>query len=171
MAANLVQVPMSEVLCFIGLGSNLGRSIVHIQTALAELAAHSKITLCEHSPMYRSEAVGPAGQPDYINAVAKIQTVLEPLGLLDVLQTIENAHQRVRRQHWGPRTLDLDILLYGNLILNSERLTVPHPFMTQRNFVLQPLADLEPELMLPDGQKIKHCLADCPMGTLVQLSL
>ncbi|WP_151671832.1 2-amino-4-hydroxy-6-hydroxymethyldihydropteridine diphosphokinase [Nitrincola schmidtii] len=159
------------VRCFIGLGSNLNDPIKQVQSALIELAEHPYITLIGQSRLYRSEPVGPEGQPDYINAVAEIYTQLEPLPLLDALQQIENAHQRLRLQHWGPRTLDLDLLLYGEITLNTERLIVPHPFITERNFVLRPLADLDSELSLPDGQKIINCLANCPMGTLAQLPL
>lgn len=162
---------MTEVRCFIGLGSNLDNPIMQIQTALLEIAEHADIELVAHSPLYRSAPVGPEGQPDYINAVAKVLTVLSPVELLDQLQHLEQTHQRVRYQHWGPRTLDLDLLLYGDMTLNTQRLTLPHPFMTQRNFVLQPLADLEPDLIFPDGKSLKQCLAVCPMGTLEQLSL
>ena len=167
----LIKSSLSDVRCFIGLGSNLDDPIRQVQNALIELSEHAHITLIGHSPLYQSEPVGPEGQADYINAVAEVKTQLEPFDLLDVLQQIENAHQRVRLQHWGPRTLDLDLLLYGEITLNTERLIVPHPFITERNFVLRPLVDLDDKLTLPGGQKIKKYLADCPMGTLVQLSL
>jgi 2-amino-4-hydroxy-6-hydroxymethyldihydropteridine diphosphokinase len=167
----LTRSSLSDVRCFIGLGSNLDDPIRQVQNALIELSEHPHITLMGHSPLYRSEPVGPEGQPDFINAVAEVKTQLEPFELLDALQQIENAHQRVRLQHWGPRTLDLDLLLYGEITLNTERLIVPHPFITERNFVLRPLADLDDELTLPGGQEIIKYLADCPMGTLVQLSL
>ncbi|MCD8513293.1 MAG: 2-amino-4-hydroxy-6-hydroxymethyldihydropteridine diphosphokinase [Nitrincola sp.] len=159
------------VRCFIGLGSNLDDPINQVKTALKELAEHSQLKLIQHSPLYVSEPVGPAGQPDYINAAAEIETSLSPEELLDLLQQIEQQHQRVRRERWGPRTLDLDILLYGETELNTERLTIPHPYLTERNFVLRPLADLDEKLSLPSGKKIINYLADCPMGTLVQLSL
>ncbi len=158
-------------ICFIGLGSNLNEPISQVLTALDELASHPDISLIARSPLYRSAPVGPAGQPDYINAAAKIETLLTPLDLLEELQAIEQKHQRIREQHWGPRTLDLDLLLYGNITLDTEKLTIPHPYLTERNFVLRPLADLDEELSLPDGRKIIQCLADCPMGSLVQLSL
>ena len=161
----------SRARCFVGLGSNLDDPIHQIQSALTELAEHPYITLVDQSSLYQSEPVGPEGQPDYINAVAEIRTQLNPFQLLDALQQIETAHQRVRLEHWGPRTLDLDLLLYGEITLNTERLIVPHPFMIERNFVLRPLADLDSELTLPNGKKIINYLADCPIGTLVRLSL
>ncbi|KGK42496.1 2-amino-4-hydroxy-6-hydroxymethyldihydropteridine pyrophosphokinase [Nitrincola sp. A-D6] len=162
---------MNEVRCFIGLGSNLNEPIQQVRTALTELNSLQGVRLTRHSPLYRSEPVGPAGQPDYINAVAELQTTLHPLALLDALQQVEQKHQRKRIQHWGPRTLDLDLLLYNNETINNERLTVPHPYITKRNFVLRPLADLESDLTLPDGSKLMQHLADCPMGTLQQLPL
>lgn len=170
-AASQAAVHMTDIRCFIGLGSNLEDPLQQVQRALQELGEQPDIHLQRHSPLYRSDPVGPAEQPDYINAVAEIWTSLEPLALLDRLQWLELCHQRVRLQHWGPRTLDLDLLLYGDLILDTERLTVPHPYMTQRSFVLYPLADLEPELVLPDGRTLNQYLADCPMGTLEQLPL
>lgn len=157
--------------CFIGLGSNLNDPIHQVKSALQALATDARIRFVKHSPLYRSEPVGPAGQPDYINAVAEIFTALSPYELLDLLQQIEQDHQRVRQVRWGPRTLDLDLLLYGDELLNTERLTLPHPHMTVRNFVLRPLADLDEKLSLPGGEKIINYLADCPMGSLEQLPL
>ncbi|WP_417584468.1 2-amino-4-hydroxy-6-hydroxymethyldihydropteridine diphosphokinase [Nitrincola sp.] len=162
---------MNKVRCFIGLGSNLNNPVEQVRSALKELNDIAGIRVTRHSALYRSEPVGPAGQPDYINAVAELNTSLQPLELLDALQQLEQMHQRKRIQHWGPRTLDLDLLLYNNETINNERLTVPHPYITERNFVLRPLADLESDLTLPDGSKLMHYLADCPMGTLEQLPL
>lgn len=153
-------------LCYIGLGSNLEDPRAQVSQALEELQALENCRAHAHSRLYRSDPVGPPGQPDYINAVACFETRLQPLELLDALQAIEQAHQRVRIQHWGPRTLDLDLLLYGQQNISCERLTVPHAFMTERSFVLYPLAELAPELTLPDGQTISCLLEQCPAGTL-----
>lgn len=143
---------------FIGLGSNLDNPAAQLKSALAAIRAHSEITLICCSPFYRSIAVGPP-QPDYVNAVAELQTSLKPEPLLDALQAIENDHGRVRTEHWGARTLDLDLLLYGDTTLNTLRLTVPHPWMTARNFVLRPLCDIAPELVIPGGDAVESYLA------------
>ena len=157
--------------CYVGLGSNLENPRQQVSTALVELSQMSGCALLASSSLYRSDPVGPAGQPDYINAVALLETRLAPEALLDQLQTIEQQHQRVRRIHWGPRTLDLDIILYNNLLLKSARLTIPHPFATERNFVLWPLAELSPELILPNGRSISDLLVACPLGTLEKISV
>jgi len=156
---------------WIGLGSNLDDPHTQVSTALNELAQLPDSSLIMHSSLYRSDPVGPPGQPDYINAVAALDTQLPPEALLDALQAIEQAHQRVRKIHWGPRTLDLDLLLYGNETIATPRLSVPHPFMTQRNFVLWPLAEIAPELILPDGHSLQALLLQCPLGTLEKISL
>ncbi len=153
-------------LCFIGLGSNLDDPRSQVNNALKELAALPNCRAHTHSRLYRSDPVGPPGQPDYINAVASFETTLEPLALLDALQSIEQDHQRVRIQHWGPRTLDLDLLLYGQQTIQNERLTVPHAFLKERSFVLYPLTELAPHTELPDGTQLTELLNSCPIGTL-----
>lgn len=155
-------------LAYIGLGSNLEDPLAQVTRALAELAEIPQTLLLTQSAVYSSHAVGPE-QPDYINAVALLDTQLAPLALLDALQAIEQAHQRVRIQHWGPRTLDLDLLLYGDQIIDEERLKVPHPYLTQRNFVLYPLADITPNLHLPDGAPLADLLSSCPADGLLRL--
>ena len=155
-------------LAYVGLGSNLEDPRTQVLRAFDELAALPHTQLTAHSALYSSKAVGPE-QPDYINAVALIDTQLDPLALLDNLQALEQAHQRVRIQHWGPRTLDLDLLLYDRQIINHARLSVPHPYLTQRNFVLYPLADISPNLHLPNGSALAELLAHCPADGLVRL--
>ncbi len=147
---------------YIGLGSNLDTPRGHIARALDELASlpYTKLITC--SALYSSHAVGPGNQPNYINAVALINTELTPLQLLDRLQSIEQAHRRIRIEHWGPRTLDLDILLFDKQIITNERLQIPHPHMKQRNFVLYPLADITPNLILPCGTPLSELLVTCP---------
>jgi 2-amino-4-hydroxy-6-hydroxymethyldihydropteridine diphosphokinase len=161
----------TQLRAWIGLGSNLEDPLAQVSTALQELKLLPDTTLAARSSLYRSDPVGPPGQPDYINAVAALDTRLEPEALLDALQAIEQMHQRVRKTHWGPRTLDLDLLLYGDQVISTPRLTVPHAYMTERNFVLWPLAELAPELILPDGRPLNTLLQHCPMGTLEKISL
>lgn len=144
-----------SVKAYIGLGSNLDRPLAQVTGAVAELAGLAETSVLAQSPWYSSAAVGPGEQPDYINGVVCLQTELAPLALLDALQHIEQAHHRVRKERWGPRTLDLDILLYGNQVIDEPRLCVPHPWLTRRNFVLVPLADIAPELVLPNGLSVK----------------
>jgi 2-amino-4-hydroxy-6-hydroxymethyldihydropteridine diphosphokinase len=161
----------AQLRAWIGLGSNLEDPLAQVSTALQELRLLPDTTLAARSSLYRSDPVGPPGQPDYINAVAALDTRLEPEALLDALQAIEQMHQRVRKIHWGPRTLDLDLLLYGDQVISTPRLTVPHAYMTERNFVLWPLAELAPELILPDGRPLNTLLQHCPLGTLEKISL
>ena len=155
-------------LAYIGLGSNLEDPLAQVKRAFAELADIPQTSLLARSSIYSSHAVGPE-QPDYINAVALLDTQLAPRALLDALQAIEQAHQRVRIQHWGPRTLDLDLLLYGAQTINEERLKVPHPYLTQRSFVLYPLADITPNLHLPDGTPLADLLSSCTADGLLRL--
>ena len=110
------------------------------------------------SSLYETVAWGLTDQPDFLNAVLRGDTLLRPLELLDKIQAIENKLGRVREQHWGPRTIDIDILLYGSEVIDEPRLTVPHPYMTQRGFVLRPLADLAAGLTLPDGSLVGELL-------------
>ena len=159
----------AKTCCFIGLGSNLDDPIGHVSSALKELALLEECELIKASSLYSSAPVGPQDQPDFINAVAEIATELSPEALLDQLQSLEQKHQRVRERHWGPRTLDLDILLYGNQIIETERLSVPHTFMHERSFVLYPLAEIIPDLITPKGIALSSLLAACPMGSLTKI--
>lgn len=142
---------------YIGLGSNLELPERQIRGALNELARLPATRLLQASRLYHSAPMGgPEGQPDYVNAVAALETELAPLELLDAMLDIEQAHGRVRTEHWGPRTLDLDLLLFDDLTLKSERLILPHPGVTVRNFVLIPLAEIAPDLVLPGGGKVSE---------------
>lgn len=154
-------------LAYIGLGSNLQGPYQQLKTAITAIAALPQSHLQAVSKVYRSAAVGPGEQPDYLNAVARLETELSPERLLQKLQHIETSQGRVRQQHWGPRTLDLDILLYGNCSHSDPHLTLPHRYLTQRNFVLYPLADVcEQKLVLPDGVDLATLLKRCPRGDL-----
>lgn len=154
-------------LAFIGLGSNLADPLAHLRAATVALDALAQSRLVRISPVYRSTAVGPGEQPDYLNAVALLETSLAPLTLLDALQAIEQQRGRKRNVRWGARTLDLDLLLYGSLVMETTRLTLPHPRMMERNFVLVPLADIAPRnFMLPDGHDLDTLIRACPPGAL-----
>lgn len=145
---------------YIGLGSNLAAPRRQLESALASLKQLPSSRWLGHSPLYRSQPVGPQDQPDYVNAVAVIETDLEALALLDELQAIEQQHGRKRDgERWGARTLDLDILLYGDARLQDERLTVPHPEIPNRGFVLQPLYDLAPTVNVPGLGPVADLLA------------
>ena len=134
-----------SVTAYIGLGSNLDNTRRQVEKALQELTAVEHMSLLKHSSLYRTRPIGPKNQPDYINAVASLVTVLDAEGLLDQLQTIEQTHRRVRGgERWGPRTLDLDLLIYGEATIDTRRLRVPHPEMANRAFVLLPLSEIAP---------------------------
>ncbi|MDX1465359.1 MAG: 2-amino-4-hydroxy-6-hydroxymethyldihydropteridine diphosphokinase [Halomonas sp.] len=149
----------SEHHAWIGLGSNLDGPREHVARALEELDRLPLTRRLAASRLYASRPVGPADQPDYVNAVAQLATRLSPLALLDQLQALEQRHGRVRGRRWGPRTLDLDLLLYDDRRLALPRLTLPHPEMTRRAFVLVPLAELAPRLAL-DGQPLSRLAAE-----------
>lgn len=140
---------MNDVVAWVGLGSNLDDPATQLNTAIAELDQLPQSRLFACSGLYRSAPMGPQDQPDYFNAVAGVETGLSAEALLEGLQTIEQMHARIRARHWGPRTLDLDILLYGDDVINSPHLTVPHPGIARRNFVLVPLSEIEPQLIVP----------------------
>ncbi|MBC7201984.1 MAG: 2-amino-4-hydroxy-6-hydroxymethyldihydropteridine diphosphokinase [Pusillimonas sp.] len=135
---------------FIGLGANLGPALETLRQAAEQLAAHPGITAFQLSSLYRSKPVDALG-PDYVNAVARFYTTLEPYALLTLLQETEHTYGRQRPYRNAPRTLDLDLLLYEGIQLNTAVLTLPHPRMHLRAFVLQPLHDLEPTLTLEQG--------------------
>lgn len=147
---------------YIALGSNLGDSPALLRSALAAMAALPGTRLEGASPLYRSDPLGPGDQPDYLNMVAALETALPATELLRELQAIEDAHGRRRTERWAARSLDLDILLYGSEAIDTAELTVPHPRMAERNFVLYPLFDLAPDLVLPCGNALQSLVATCP---------
>ena len=149
--------------CYVALGSNLGHPLTQLRAAVAALAQLPETQLQAVSSAYSSAAVGPGKQPDYLNAVARLNTHLSPIELLDALQGIEQQQGRIREERWAARTLDLDLLLYANLAMNTPRLILPHPRLTERNFVLYPLCDVaDANLMLPDGRKLDTLVRACP---------
>lgn len=139
---------------YIAIGSNLGNPKQQVQSAVSALSQHPDIDITGMSRWYESLPVGPE-QPNYINGAVKVRTTLSPLQLLDATQGIENTHGRERKEHWGARTLDLDIALFGKQTIKNERLCIPHAFIKERNFVIMPLLDITPTLQLPCGEYVK----------------
>lgn len=160
---------VSAVCAYIGLGSNLADPGRQVRQALQALDKLSDTRLLLSSQLYNSAPLGPQNQPDYINAVAAVETRLAPEPLLDALQELERRQGRVRTgPRWGARTLDLDLLLYGEQQLATARLQVPHPGIAQRNFVLYPLAEIAPSLNIPGLGPIQTLLARCsPQGICI----
>ena len=159
------------ITAYIGLGANLGQPLAQVEAAAQELATLPGCQLLALSPRYASAPMGPQDQPDYVNAVAALATSLSPLALLDALQAIEQAHGRQRLVRWGARTLDLDLLLYGEQLINEPRLTVPHPGMLERSFVLVPLLDVAPTLVLADGRPLATIVASHHRQALTLLAV
>jgi 2-amino-4-hydroxy-6-hydroxymethyldihydropteridine diphosphokinase len=157
------------VRAYIGMGSNLADPASQMRRARAALAAVPEVQIRATSPVYRSPPMGPVDQPDYLNAVLAAQTGLAPLSLLDTLQAIERQQDRQRGRHWGPRTLDLDLLLYGEQVLITERLQVPHPGVHERAFVLYPLADIAPDLHVPGHGRVDELLKSVSAAGLQRL--
>ncbi|MEI7375386.1 2-amino-4-hydroxy-6-hydroxymethyldihydropteridine diphosphokinase [Dickeya chrysanthemi] len=154
---------------YLALGSNLSEPLQQVRAALNALDAIENTRLVRCSSFYRSRPLGPQDQPDYLNAVAELQTGLSPEALLDNTQRIELEQGRVRKENrWGPRTLDLDILLFGDMTLHTERLTVPHYDMKNREFMLYPLAELAMELVFPDGEALATRLQQVPRNGLTR---
>ena len=155
--------------CYIGIGGNLADPKATVLKAIACLKQLPQSRFAAVSSLYQSKPMGPAEQPDYINAVAAIDTDLEPLALLDLTQQIEQDHGRVRKdQRWGPRTLDLDILLFGDENITHPRLTVPHYGLREREFVLYPLFELQPELRLSNGESLQQLLEQVPYNGMIK---
>ena len=164
----------TEARAFVGLGSNLGDPQACIEQALLALDALPSTRLVRRSRLYRSAPWGITDQPAFVNAVAELTTALTPRELLDALLAIERANGRERNgPRWGPRTLDLDLLTYADLQLDEPGLALPHPHISSRAFVLVPLAELDPDLLLPGSGRIHELVAqvdarDCLAITVVE---
>lgn len=157
---------------YLGLGANLNSPKEQLDNAVIALKALPNCEFINVSHYYASKPMGPQDQPDYINAVVHIKTSLESEQLLDLTQNIELKHGRVRKaERWGPRTLDIDTLLFGDQIINTMRLTVPHYGLNNREFVVYPLLELAPELILPSGTALKTIAKNLPLNDLQQLPL
>ena len=142
---------------YVGLGSNLEDPEAQVRRALDELAGIPDTHVTARSPLYKSPPLGPADQPDYINGVASLDTGLRPLELLAALRDIERRHGRERDgTRWGPRSLDLDLLLYGDVLMDTPDLTLPHPGLPERAFVLYPLFDIAPKLAVPGKGTVRE---------------
>jgi 2-amino-4-hydroxy-6-hydroxymethyldihydropteridine diphosphokinase len=160
---------MTDV-AYIGLGSNLDAPQEQLLQALAHIHNDAQISIQQCSHFYASAPMGPKDQPDYVNAVCKITTGLSPIELLDTLQNIEQKHGRMRAgEKWGPRTLDLDMLLFNNLSMSNDRLTLPHSGMAQREFVLVPLFEVTPDMIMRDGKSLAAWVAKCSLNGLRRL--
>ena len=140
---------------FLGLGSNLGDRAYYLREAISALAS-SRIMIRVTSRIYETEPWGVLDQPLYWNQVVEVDTTLEPLDLLRVCQEIELRLGRERKEHWGSRTIDIDLLIYDNRVSESDELTLPHPYLENRAFVLAPLREIAPKLVLPSGRSIEE---------------
>lgn len=155
---------------YLGLGANLNAPRKQIHAAVAALKALKDVEFVCVSHDYASKPMGPQDQPDYVNAVACVKTALKPEQLLDITQAIELKHGRVRKEErWGPRTLDIDILLFGNDVIDTPRLTVPHYGLTEREFVVYPLFEIASTLVLPNNQSLADITKTLPLNDLQQL--
>ena len=157
-------------LAFVGLGSNQGDSTAFLAAAVTGLGALPGTSVVARSSLYRTAAVGVEDQPDFLNQVVALRTVRGPLELLVAGQALETAAHRVRGVRWGPRTLDVDILWYDGKTLGGERLTLPHPRLEERRFVLEPLAELAPDLVLPSGRTVAQALALVADQTVIRVA-
>jgi 2-amino-4-hydroxy-6-hydroxymethyldihydropteridine diphosphokinase len=156
---------------YLALGSNLSDPRNHLCNAVTALEALPDTSLERVSSLYQSAAVGPGTQPDYLNAVIRLATSLSALDLLDAMQTIEHQQGRVRDIRWGPRTLDIDLVLYGDSRIATARLSVPHPGMHERNFVLYPLREIsDTNFAFPNGSDLDTLLQQCPEDGLLRVS-
>ena len=162
---------MSGIRAYIGLGSNLGDPVAQVKRARAAIAVLSGVEEVAFSSLYRSRPLGPQDQPDYVNAVMAVDTGLPAPELLAALQAIETAQGRVREgERWGPRTLDLDLLLYGRACIRTAELTVPHYGLAERCFVLHPLAEIAPaDLYVPGLGPLSDLVQRCPATGLERL--
>lgn len=160
------------VACYIGLGSNLGDSISFLNSALQDLRDLQQTSLISHSSFYETRPVGPVEQANFINAVALLDSQLSPARLLSELQQIENRHNRIREgERWGPRTLDLDILLYGDLEIAEKDLIVPHKEISNRAFVLVPLLELDAKLSIPGFGQVASLLTAVDQSGVHKMTL
>ena len=157
------------MLAFIGLGSNLNNPRNQIDEALLALSQDPGVDLLKTSSFYQSKPLLDMPGPDYLNIVCKINTRLSALELLDLCQQIESRKHRVREVRWGSRTIELDIRLFSDAVYNNERLTVPHPEMTNRSFVLLPLSEIEPGLELPTIGSLENCLSQLELSDIEKI--
>jgi len=147
---------------FLGLGSNIGQREANITAAITQLSEHPCIKITKTSSLYETRPVGFCDQPDFLNAVIEIDTSLSPEKLLDTCLSIELGLGRIRDIHWGPRIIDIDLLLFHDSVVQSDRLVLPHPRLHERSFVLVPLAEIAPETIIYEGNTAKDIIDTCP---------
>lgn len=153
---------------YIALGSNLDEPLKQVKSALLAIERLPNTKMIIYSEFYRSKPLGPQNQPDFLNAVAALDTFLPPEQLLNYTQEIERHQGRTAQdQRWGPRSLDLDIMLYGNQVINTDRLIVPHYAMKERAFMLYPLSEIAPDIVFPDNEKLANRLKKVPKNGMV----
>lgn len=157
-------------LCYLGLGSNLDNPNKQLSIALDAIKNSPSFTFISCSSLYHSAPVDGSTQPTFVNAVVAITTTLSPQQLLAWCKQQEQAQHRMHLYRWGPRTIDIDILLYGNSVYRSDTLTIPHPEMHHRDFVLLPLAEIAPELGLPNGKPLSDMISKIPKKTIIAIS-
>jgi 2-amino-4-hydroxy-6-hydroxymethyldihydropteridine diphosphokinase len=145
---------------YLGLGSNLGDRLANLQAAVDAVGAASGVRAVASSRVWETTPVGGPSQPDYLNAVLRIETDLSPRELLAVCRTVEDDLGRVRRERWGARTIDVDVLLVDDLVVDEQDLVVPHPRIAERAFVVLPLLELDPDPVLPDGRHLSDLRLD-----------
>jgi 2-amino-4-hydroxy-6-hydroxymethyldihydropteridine diphosphokinase len=159
-----------RLMAYIGIGSNLDNPVVQVQDAIEELGAIPDSILIARSSLYSSKPMGASGQPDYVNAVVAVDTVLSPQALLQMLQAIERRRGRERTdEKWGPRVLDLDLLLYGGRKIKTADLTVPHPGLHERDFVLVPLGEIAGDISIPGRGRLSTLISGCENHSLKKL--
>jgi 2-amino-4-hydroxy-6-hydroxymethyldihydropteridine diphosphokinase len=160
---------MNKVTAYIGIGSNLGDPVQQVLTAKQALQQLPETDLIHFSSLYASTPMGPQDQPDYVNAVAALSTPWSAIQLLKQLQGVEQHHGRIRKQHWGARTLDLDILLYADQQISTTDLIIPHAGITERAFVLYPLFEIAPELEIPGHGTLSGLVNACSANGIRKL--
>lgn len=151
---------------YVGLGSNLDDPLSQLQWAIEQLGEMEDLRKLVCSDIVQSSPMGPPGQPDYLNAACGFETTLEAERLLEALHALEAQRDRVRGRHWGPRTLDLDLLVYGDRISQRDSLKLPHPGVHERSFVLYPLAQIAPDLYIPGKGRVSELVLACDTSTL-----
>jgi len=150
-------MPLHSV--YIGLGSNLSEPVEQVKKGLKLLESISETRVVKSSQLYASKPQGPQDQPDFVNAVSLIETALTPFELLDTLQQLELQQGRIKKRRWGERVIDLDIILFGDQVIDSERLTIPHKEIGNRDFVLLPLSEISPGLLIPNLGSLSDIIA------------
>ena len=164
------EVLKMEHVAYLGLGSNMGETLESLRRAIEMLSQSPGVRVVSCSSVYSSEPVGYLDQAEFLNGVVKIETELDPRGLLELGRSIEDALGRERGIKWGPRTIDVDILLFDEERIASPELTIPHPRMKERIFVLVPLLEVAPDAQLPDGEQVKVLVEDLgPDKALVRI--